>query len=84
MSSRTNLIMHFHCSECGNQLTIDYPKEAKTPPVDNWGAPQTPKEDTGAACFYTPKISIAPCRHCIEKHTAPARKLVEAVRDMQL
>lgn len=79
---RTNLIMHFHCSECGRQLKIDYPEEAKAKPVDARSTNQVPQEDTGGVCFYTPIISIRPCQHCIKKHTEPAKKLMQAIKDL--
>ena len=78
---RTNLIMHFHCSECGKQLNIVNDQEgAKKPKYhDDDFRSQEPKEPTGAACHYTPKISVEPCRNCIEKYTGPAKKLVDAI-----
>ena len=77
---RTNLIMHFHCSECGMQLKLKDESEAKKPVYhDDTFRTQEPKEETGAACYYTPKVSIEPCKKCIEKYTGPARKIVEGI-----
>jgi hypothetical protein len=78
---RTNLIMHFHCSECGNQLKLKNESEGAKKPVyhDDTYRTQEPKEPTGAACYYTPKISIEPCKRCIEKYTKPAKQLVDAI-----
>lgn len=80
---RTNLIMHFHCSECGKQLDLAYENEAEVKPgsVDNLH--QKPPEPTGAKILYTPQISIRPCRNCIEKHTGPAKRLAEALSDFK-
>lgn len=78
---RTNLIMHFHCAECGYQLKLQTENEgAKKPEYhkDDF-ASQNPKEPTGASCYHTPKISIEPCKKCIEKYTGPAKKLTEAL-----
>jgi len=79
---RTNLIMHFHCAECGKQLHIDdKPKMEPKYHYDDFPS-QKPKEPTGAACHYTPKISVKPCSNCIEKYTGPAKKIVDAISAM--
>ena len=80
---RTNLIMHFHCSECGRQLNIANERERKVEPKYEGCFHQNPEEPTGAACHYTPKISVEPCRNCIEKYTGPARKLAEALSEFK-
>ena len=75
---RTNLILHFHCSECGKRLEVCYPKETRKKPVESeYG--EVDDEPTGADCFYPPAVSIRPCRYCIEKYTEPARKLQAAL-----
>jgi hypothetical protein len=76
--------MHFHCAECGKQLRILTENEgAKKPKYhDDTFRGQEPKEPTGAACHYTPKISIVPCESCIKKYTAPAKKLCEALKEL--
>ena len=76
---RTNLIMHFHCSECGQQLRLEHDHEAKHPPTDKGGPRAEPKEDAGAFCYRTPKISIKPCWNCIRKYRGPAEALAKAV-----
>ena len=80
---RTNLIMHFHCSECGAQLRIAESKEGVEPKRDSFLQIQEPKEPTGAACHYTPSVRIVPCWACIDKYTGPAKKLTEAIAAMQ-
>jgi len=78
---RTNLIMHFHCSECGKQLHLKNSIDGAKKPryhYDDFGN-QEPKEPTGAACYYTPKISIVPCKACIDKYTLPAKALTDAI-----
>jgi len=80
---RTNLIMHFHCSECGHQLNISYPNDAKSEAKEEpYGFTQKPEEPSGAYAFNTPKISIDPCRSCIEKYTVPAKKLTDAIKTL--
>lgn len=78
---RTNLIMHFHCSECGRQLDIVSKSEETTKTIEGSDWNQQPKEPTGADCFYTPKIQIEPCRNCIEKYTKPALKIAEGLKE---
>ena len=77
---RRNLILHFHCSECGRRLELTTQGERTAEPV---GADK--KEDdepTGADCFYPPVISVRPCRYCIEKHTGPAEQLLKALKEL--
>jgi hypothetical protein len=86
MSIRTNLILTFHCGECGKRLCVSNEEERTVDPDglefyrDN--KKEVPKLPTGAACLYTEGISIEPCRNCIEKYTGPAEKLVEAIKIM--
>lgn len=75
---RNNLITRFHCSECGNILNLVYPKDAAEPVEPGYGV-VTPSEPTGAACVYTPRIMVEPCRFCIEKYTGPAKQLAKAI-----
>lgn len=79
---RTNLIMHFHCSECGNQLNLIDRNEQETNPVSSPSLKQIPGEPTGAMCLYASTIQVEPCRHCIEKYTLPAKKMVEGIKQM--
>lgn len=82
---RTNLIFHFHCSECGNILNICYPKDAakaiREDPQDMCEGCNI-KVSTGAECMYPPVISVEPCKYCIDKYTSPAKKLIEAMRQI--
>lgn len=74
---RTNLITHFHCSECGHILNVEYDKEDGPPKIE-----ELDKElPTGAACRHN-RILVVPCKHCINKVTGPARKLAEAIKEM--
>ena len=81
---RTNLIMHFHCSECGKQLKLKQENEGAKKPAYRYddSDQDEPKEPTGAACYYTPTLSIEPCKFCIEKYTGPAKKIVEALNSL--
>ncbi len=76
---RTNLITHFYCSHCGNQLNVCYDEEKSPRKVE--AQHQTEIEPTGAACRYN-KILVEPCRHCIEKHTKPAKALANAIKEL--
>lgn len=73
---RANLITTFHCYDCGNRLEVDYGRETKL------SSSHSPDDPTGAAVCYN-QVVVRPCRNCIEKYTRPARKLVEAVREIQ-
>lgn len=62
--ARENLIFGFHCSVCGEHLTLKYERE---------DGPHSPKPDshrrgdpTGAAVRYASSIAIDPCRKCME------------------
>lgn len=71
---RQNLIFHLHCSECGSILNMRTYNEKRTEPHDLI----IDGEPTGAACNYS-RISVEPCRQCIEKHTRPAKQLSSAI-----
>lgn len=75
---RTNLITHFHCSDCGNQLIVKYNGDDSPQKISLPGSKQTDKEPTGAACRYI-HILVQPCQPCINKHTEPARKIADAI-----
>lgn len=83
---RTNLIMHFHCSECGAVLNIAYPDAAAKPAEYHanqpWARENHDAEPTGAAVRYVPAISVEPCPKCIERHTGPAKQLSAALKAM--
>jgi hypothetical protein len=74
---RTNLITHFYCSNCGNQINFDYDKDDSPKKVE--ANRQTETEPTGACCRYN-RILVEPCKHCIEKHTRPAKDLANAIK----
>ena len=75
---RKNLLMHFHCSECGGILDIALDSD-RTEPKDLY----VEGEPTGAMCYHAPRISVEPCKGCIEKYTKPAKAMVQAVKAMQ-
>lgn len=75
---RNNLMMHFHCAECGDILDIALNEERSTLKNEFVSG-----EPTGAACYHVPRISVKPCKRCIEKYTAPAEAMVRAVKAMQ-
>jgi hypothetical protein len=82
---RTNLIMHFHCAECGSVLNLVYDKDVKVKPEEyrgGWAATGHTPEPTGAAVRYVPPVFIEPCRGCIDKHTGPAKQLAAALKTM--
>lgn len=78
---RTNFTIHFHCSDCGNQLDIVTEEEGK--PLQLRETEQRPKEPTGAACHYAKPVMVKPCRYCIESKTGPAKRLLAAIREMK-
>jgi hypothetical protein len=82
---RTNLILHFYCSECGNRLNIKTNGDEKVENDNGFGNGfnESPKEPTGAECRYVPDIQIDPCVYCIEKYTRPAKALVDALSELK-
>lgn len=62
------------------QLNIANENERKAEPEREGYTLAKPKAPTGAACYST-KISVEPCRSCIDKYAGPARKLAEALRE---
>jgi len=76
---RTNLITKFFCNDCGYQLNVEYDSDESPKKIASQH--QTDKEPTGACCRYN-RILVQPCRHCIEKHTSPAKQLGEALREI--
>ena len=78
---RNNLVVKFRCSECGSILNLLYQAEVRT--KDHGGLKPTvlsPPDPTGAAKVEIPAIYIAPCGHCIEKYTGPAKMLSDALK----
>ncbi len=77
---RTNLIMHFHCSVCGEILNICYKEDAHKI-IQN--RKDFDAEPTGAMCMYHETISVEPCKMCINKFTEPAKKLIDAIDELK-
>lgn len=75
---RNNLFIHMNCSECGRRL--DFGRE----PANEEAAPEGHAQGlpTGGSCLHVGPIFVHPCRYCIGKHTGPARKLAEAIKEM--
>ena len=71
---RHNLITHFYCSNCGEQLSLKTEDEANAKPKPRSFA----GEPTGAACIHT-GFMVEPCRACIAKYTEPAKQLASAI-----
>lgn len=76
---RTNMIVHFHCAECGKQLTLTDGDGKHY----NRAYSQIPQEPTGAECYYVPRVNIWPCESCINKYTGPAKKILEGLKEME-
>tara|TARA_Y100000782_G_C9980192_1_gene179812 strand:+ start:43 stop:291 length:249 start_codon:yes stop_codon:yes gene_type:complete len=73
---RTNLVTHFICNECGANLEValDSEKRSEKDGRDNLRVTGAAKSDIS--------IQVKPCRSCIEKHTKPAAKLLEAIKEL--
>jgi len=84
---RNNLVVHFHCSECGRRLNISLEGNAKAKPTNQSKrahyTEDIPKHDTGAHARELEPIQIEPCEFCIEKYTEPSRKLIEALNQIK-
>lgn len=74
---RTNLISVFHCYECGRKLRLASKPKPDVEPESDWSI----SDPTGAEVLYN-AVQVYPCRHCIETHTKPAKKLTEALREL--
>jgi len=81
-SGRNNLITHFHCVECGNQLNMSYDCDNEVKLINKPHDEQTEREPSGGFCMYN-RIKIWPCRSCIEKYTGPANKLLQALKEIK-
>ncbi len=75
---RTNLILHFHCSKCGERLQVIY-ENRQTVKSKNSDHTTVDREPTGADCRYVSPIQIEPCRGCY----APIKKFHSAIKDME-
>ena len=73
---RTNLVTHFICNECGSNLEValDSEKRSENGERDDLRITGAAKSDIS--------IQVKPCRGCIEKHTKPAAKLLEALKEL--
>ena len=78
---RNNLILKFHCSECGSRLNLVYNK-GNHEKHGGSSVNEVPNEPTGADCRYMPEVQVEPCKPCIDKHIGPAKKLLEAVKEI--
>lgn len=80
---RTNLVLKFHCSNCGKVLNIvtDYEKKNLPKPEESCLRDE-PRMPTGALMHIPDAIYIEPCTYCIDKETGPAKKLREALSEM--
>jgi hypothetical protein len=74
--------MHFHCSDCGSVLNLKYEGPDTAKPKEYLATPDTDKEPTGALVRYVSPVFIEPCRFCIERQTGPAKRMVEALKDL--
>ncbi len=74
---RTNLIMHFHCSECGGQLRLQQEGERiKARPESPACGDDDPPVSVPWYC--TSSIRIQPCKRCIEEYTGPGKKVTSS------
>lgn len=71
---RNNLVTTFHCSECGNQLTLSY-KNAHQIKSESDGITGSDKVQY--------KITIYPCDRCIKTWRRPAELLKELTSCME-
>lgn len=77
--ARNHLITRLYCFDCGNQLDLTYDdRKKKDAPFD-----QGENDEPSGGYKMVNKITVHPCRHCIDKYTAPAKALVNAVKQIQ-
>ena len=77
---RTNLVMQFHCADCGNQLKLTY-SEKKTNDLAH--DMQEPKIKTGSAVMRN-RILIHPCSECKRKAEEPINHLKKALQGAKI
>lgn len=75
--SRTNLVTSFICTGCGKNLTLSFDKLGDRAP-----AAQT-SHGMGGAYVLENRIHVHPCKTCIDKATAPARAISDALKQLQ-
>ena len=81
---RNNLITRFYCSECGERLILlDEDEQKVENKIYSYGRfdKEEPVNDIGA-CNRVIKIQVEPCRQCIDKYTAPAKKLLDGINEL--
>ncbi len=69
---RHTLITRFFCADCGAPLNLTYDKANEA---------YQSGDPTGAAVRYN-ALLVVPCAGCIGKHTAPAKRLADAVQEL--
>lgn len=80
---RTNLVLKFYCSECGDVLNIvtDYEKKSLPKPEESI-LRDVPNMPTGARMHQPDAIYIEPCVRCAEKINGPAIRLMKALNEV--
>lgn len=80
---RNNLVMQFNCAECGNVLDLVLGRDEQVRSKECLAMDAVPKLPTGCELRAVPPVQIKPCRHCIEKYTGPAKKLMDAINELK-
>lgn len=80
---RKHLVLNLYCGECGNPLEFILDREAKYSAVlPNKGYPLHGDSIPSEAVGLSPQF-VRPCKACIDKHTEPAKKLIEALNSFK-
>lgn len=78
---RTQMLFNLRCSKCGAYLEVDDHPE--------WHASKKDEGDNaflhgGSAYHMQATLKVRPCEQCIENETAPARKIKQALSEMDI
>lgn len=75
--SRRNLVTSSICTGCGANLTLSFDKLGEHAPDAETS------HGAGGAYVLENRIHVHPCKTCIERITAPARAISDAIKLMQ-
>ncbi len=78
---RNNLVTVLHCAECGKHLELAHEGD-KPAKQDCSTLEMEPRMPTGSEMLAS-RISVKPCRHCMERITGPAVRLKNALDELK-
>jgi hypothetical protein len=70
------LVMHLFCSECGNRLNFQPAGKKKVKNIDVYE-----RSEPVHIVRRDMDVQVQPCRHCIDRLTGPALKILEGISE---